>query len=147
MAQGAGHSGPDPDLGRHLAYCLHVLLAGFREHEVFHQRPALSGGKLADRVHDPAVLLRLSVAVDQGAPLLGRAEGDGLKELTVVVDVRQRLRQSGRDPQALGPRCSVCRLVERADLGRVGSRRFDAELQFLGAELRKRSDLLELSGC
>ena len=139
-----------PEIGevqKHLADGLRVLLAGLRQHEVLHQRPALSGGELADRVHDPAILLGLPIAVDQRAPLLGGAEGDRLEELAVVVDVRQRLRQSGCDPQSLRPRRSVRRLVERADLGRVRLRRSDAELQFLGAELRKRSDLLELAGC
>ena len=139
-----------PEIGevqKHFTDSLHVLLAGLRQDEVLHQRPALSGRELADRVDDPPVLLSLPIAVDQRAPLLGGAEGDRLEELAVVVDVRQRLCQSGRDPQPLGPRGPVRRLVERPDLGRVGLRRTDAELQFLGAELGKRSDLLELSGC
>ena len=114
--------------------------------EVLHQRPALSGRELADRVDDPAVLLGLPVAVDQGSPLLRGAERDCLEELAMVVDVRQRLGQGGRDPQPLGPRCSVGRLVERADLRRVRLRRPDAELQLLGAELRKRSDLARAFG-
>ena len=97
-------------------------------------------------MHDPAVLLGFPVAVDQRAPLLRGAEGDRLEELAMVVDVRQRLGESCRDSQPLGARCSVCRLVERADFGGVRLRRSDAELQFLGAELGKRSDLLELSG-
>ena len=135
------------EVEEHLAERLLVLLAGLRQHEVLHQRPALSGRELADRVHDPAVLLGFPVAVDQRAPLLGGAEGDRLEELAVVVDVRQRLGESCRDPQPLRSRCPVRRLVERPDLGGVRLRRSDAELQFLGAELGKRSDLLELPGC
>ena len=135
------------EVQEHLAEGLAVLFAGFCQHEVLHQRSALGGGKLADRVHDPAILVGLPVAVDQGAPLLGRAQRDCLEELAMVVDVGKRLGQSSRDPQPLGARCSVCRLVERADFGGVRLRRSDAELQFLGAELGERSDLRELPGC
>jgi hypothetical protein len=135
------------EVEEHLADRLRVLLAGLRQHEVLHQCPALGRGKLTDRVDDPAVLLGLAIAVDQRPPLLRRAEGDRLEELAVVVDVRQRPCQSGCDPQPLGPRCSIGRFVERADLGRVRLRRADAELQLLRAELRERSDLLELAGC
>ena len=135
------------EVEEYLADRLCVLLPGFRQHEVLHQRPALGGGELADRVHDPAILIGFPVAVDQRAPLLGGAQGDRLEELAVVVDVRQRVGESGRDPEPLCPRCAVGRLVERPDLGRVRLRGCDAELQLLGVELRERSDLLELPGC
>ena len=86
------------EVQEHLADGLRVLLAGLRQDEVLHQRPALGGRELADRVHDPAVLIGLPVAVDQGSPLLRGAEGDRLEELAVVVDVGQRLGQGGCDP-------------------------------------------------
>ena len=86
------------EVQEYFADSLRVLLAGLRQDEVLHQRPALSGRELADRVDDPAVLLRLPVAVDQCSPLLRGAEGDRLEELAVVVDVRQRLGQGGCDP-------------------------------------------------
>jgi hypothetical protein len=98
-------------------------------------------------VDDPTVLVCLPVAVDQGAPFLGRAEGDGLEELAVVIDVGQRVGEGGRNAKPLCPRCAVRRLVERPDLGRVRLRGRDAELQFLRAELGERSNLLELPGC
>ena len=134
------------EVERHLTECLLVLLPGLGQDEVLHQRPTLGGGELADGVDDPAILLRLPIAVDQSAPLLGGAESNRLEELAVMVDVRQRVRESGRDAESLGPRCAVRRLEERPDLGRVRLRGSDTELQFLGAELREWSDLLELPG-
>ena len=109
------------DVRPHLLHRRVVPAAGGAEHVVLHQRATVRRRQLADRVHDPLVLVGVAVALDQGAPLLGvPGERHRLEHLAVLVDGRQRRGVRRRQPSARRASRS-CRSRGRRGRPRSGS--------------------------